>query len=106
MLASNGPERMLAEFSGAERPDPDSKPGGGLAVPPRRIAGTYAAVFSGEVRDDAARCWGPCFWPPTSGSVMTFLGDTHGLGDHGEVLVGWKSGDRIHLPLRLAAITT
>ena len=65
ILAANGPERVLAEFSGAERPDPDAKPGGGLAVPPRRIAGTYAAVFSGEVRDDADQCWGPCFWPPT-----------------------------------------
>ncbi len=35
-----------------------------------------------------AGCWGPSCWPPTSGSVMAFLGDTHGLGDHGEVMVG------------------
>ena len=30
---------------------------------------------------------------------MAFVGDPHGLGESGEVLVGWKRGDRIHLPL-------
>ena len=33
------------------------------------------------------------------GRVMMFLSDPHGLEETGEVLIGWKSGDRIHLPL-------
>ena len=76
----------------------------GLAVPPRRIAGLYAAVFCGAVRDDDGRRLGTVCMAADLGAVMTFLGDPHGLGDSGEVLVGWKRGDRIYLPLPPAAI--
>ena len=72
---------------------------GWLAVPPRRIAGLYAAVFCGAVPGDDGRRLGTVCMAADLGSVMTFLGDPHGLGDSGEVLVGWKRGDRIYLPL-------
>ena len=52
-----------------------------------------------------AGCWGTSCWPPTWGPVMAFLGDTHGLGEHGEVMVGVE-GRRIGFtsPCRPAAI--
>ena len=33
------------------------------------------------------------------GPIMILLLDPHGLGETGEVLVGWKRGDKIRLPL-------
>ena len=98
ILAASDPRGAVAELSRAERPAVDPEAEGWLAVPPRRTAGTYVVVFCGPVRDAAGRMLGSVLLAADFGPVMTFLGDTRGLGESGEVLVGWKSGDRIHLP--------
>jgi two-component system, NtrC family, sensor kinase len=98
MLASSGQEALVTALARSERLAVDPATGGGLAVPPRQIADTYAAVFAGAVRDDNGRLLGTVLLAVDLGRVMTFLGDTRSLGEHGEVLVGWKSGDRIHIP--------
>ena len=99
VVAASDPQGIVAELAAAERPAPDAGLQGWLAVPPRRIAGQYAAVFCGAVRDDDGRRLGTVCMAADLGAVMTFVGDPHGLGDSGEVLVGWKRGDRIYLPL-------
>jgi PAS domain S-box-containing protein len=99
ILAATDSRDLVAELSRADRPAVDPKADAWLAVPPRRIAGRYVVVFCGPVRDAADRMLGTVLLAADFGSVMTFLGDTHGLDDSGEVLVGWKSGDRIHMPL-------
>ncbi len=98
ILAASDPRGAVAELSRAERPAADPEAEGWLAVPPRRTAGTYVVVFCGPVRDAAGRMLGSVLLAADFGPVTSFLGDTHGLGESGEVLVGWKSGDRIHLP--------
>jgi PAS domain S-box-containing protein len=98
ILAANDPRGVVAGLAVAERVAPDPGAENWVAVPPRRIAGTFAAVFGGAVRDDDDRKLGSLMLAADFGSVVAFLADTHGLGDHGEVLVGWKGGGRIHLP--------
>ncbi len=56
-------------------------------------------VFGGIVRAGDDRVLGTLMMVADLGSDMTFLLDPKGLGESGEVLIGWKSGDRIHLPL-------
>lgn len=99
ILAASDPQGLVAELSAAGRPAPEAGADGWMAVPPRRIAGTYAAVFHGAVRGDDGRSLGSVCLAADLGPVMNFVGDPHGLGESGEVLVGWKSGDRIQLPL-------
>jgi two-component system, NtrC family, sensor kinase len=99
IIAASDPDGVVADLARAERTSAEPSTGGGLVVPPRRVLGTYAAVFAGVVRDDDGRVLGTLLLAADLGLVMAFLADTHGLGDHGEVMVGWKSGDRIHLPL-------
>jgi two-component system, NtrC family, sensor kinase len=99
ILAGSDPRGMVAGLARAERPAADPKAEAWLAVPPRRVAQTYAVVFGSAIRDDAGRSLGTVMLAADFGPVMTFLGDTHGLDESGEVLVGWRSGDRIHLPL-------
>jgi PAS domain S-box-containing protein len=99
VLAASDPQGVVAELAAAGRPAPDAGEEGWLAVPPRRIAGLYAGVFCGAVRDDDGRRLGNVCLAADLGAVMTFVGDPHALGDSGEVLVGWKRGDRIYLPL-------
>ncbi|MHB1561246.1 MAG: GAF domain-containing protein [Isosphaeraceae bacterium] len=99
IVASSGDEQVVAELSRAERLATDRTADGGLVVPPSRIAGTYAAVFAGVIRDGSGQVLGNLLLAADLGAVMAFLGDTHGLGDHGEVMVAWRSGDRIHLTM-------
>ncbi len=99
VIAASDPDRVVAELARAERTSTETASDGGLVVPPRRVLGTYAAVFSGVVRDDDGRVLGTLLLAADLGLVMAFLSDTHGLGDHGEVMVVWKGGDRIHFPL-------
>ncbi len=99
ILAASGPEPVVAELSHADRLAIDGSAGGGLVVPPTRVAGTYAAVFAGMVRDDSGRELGTVLLAADLGVVMTFLGDSRGLGDHGEVMIGRRSGNRVHLTM-------
>jgi two-component system NtrC family sensor kinase len=100
IVATSGPASMVAELSRAERLPRDAKAEGYLAVPPRKAQETYAAVFGGTVRAADDRVLGSVMIVADLGQVMTFLLDPHGLGQSGEVLIGWKRGDRIHLPLQ------
>ncbi len=99
IVASSGQEQVVSALALAERLATDATGDGGLVVPPTRIAGTYAAVFAGVIRDESGRVLGTLLLAADLGVVMTFLGDTHGLGDHGEVMVAWRNGDRIHLTM-------
>ena len=99
ILAASDPNRLAGGLSVVERQPPSAGADGWLAVPPTRIAGLYVAVFCGAVRDEAGRRLGTACMAADIGPIMTFVCDPHGLGDTGEVLVGWKSGDRFHLPL-------
>jgi two-component system NtrC family sensor kinase len=99
IIASSGLEGKLADLPRAERIGLESRAAGGLVVPPSRLDGTYGAAFAGVVRGDADRVAGTVMLVVDLGKVMTFLSDPHGLEETGEVLIGWKKGDRIHLPL-------
>src|SRR5262249_10264234 len=97
--AVSDPHGLVAELSSEQGPAPEPGARGWMAVPPRRIAGHYVGVFCGAVDDDAGKRLGTVRLAADLGAVMTFVGDPHGLDDSGEVLVGWKRGDRIYLPL-------
>jgi two-component system, NtrC family, sensor kinase len=99
IMASSGSAKLVEELSRSERLPHEPRAEGYLAVPPRKAGETYAAGFGGIVRAADDRVLGTVVMVPDLGSVMTFLLDPHGLGDSGEVLIGWKSGGRIHLPL-------
>ncbi len=99
IVASSGDEQVVGVVSRAERLATDRAADGGLVVPPARVAGTYAAVFAGVIRDGSGQLLGTLLLAADLGAVMSFLGDTHGLGEHGEVMVAWRSGDRIHLTM-------
>ncbi len=99
VIASSGPTGLVAELSRAERLPHEPRAEGYLALPPRKADETYTAVFGGIVRAADDHVLGTVMLVTDIGSVMSFLIDPRGLGDSGEVLIGWKSGDRIHLPL-------
>ncbi len=99
-VAASGPRALIDELEPVSRSAAEGEESGWMAVPPRRIAGGgYAAVFCVEVRSRDNRRLGTVFMAPDLGPVMTFLGDPRDLGETGEVLVGWRRGDRILLPI-------
>ncbi len=99
VLASSGPASTITALSRAKRLPREPRAEGYLALPPMKAEETYTAAFGGIVRAADDRVLGTVMLLTDIGSIMTFLLDPHGLGDSGEVLIGWKSGDRIHLPL-------
>jgi PAS domain S-box-containing protein len=98
VLAASDPRGLVGELSRAGRLAADPREESWLAVSPRRMAGTYTAVFAGAVRDDDERSLGTVLLAANLAPLVSFLADPHGLGDNGEVLVGWKGGGRLHLP--------
>jgi PAS domain S-box-containing protein len=97
LLASNGPESLITALSKAERTG--ARDNGGLLVPPRLTDESHAAVFAGVVKasGESGQIVGAIMLAVDLGPVMAALVDPLGLGDTGEVLVGWKRGDQIRL---------
>ena len=99
IMASVGSAKLVDELSRAERLPREMKADGYLLVPPTKAGDSYAGGFAGTVRAADDHVLGTIVMVADIGQVMTFLLDTRGLGDSGEVLIGWKSGERILLPL-------
>ena len=72
---------------------------GWLVVPPRRVPGSTRRSSPAGARRRRP-VLGTLCWPPTLVPLMAFLADPHGLGDHGEVMVGWKRGIASTSPCR------
>jgi two-component system, NtrC family, sensor kinase len=97
VIASSGPEDMVAAFARLERTD--ESPDGGLVVPPRRVGETFAMVFSAVVRDRVTL--GRVMLLTDFAPIGSILMDPNGLGETGEVLVGIGDGEKISLVLPL-----
>jgi hypothetical protein len=95
ILAASGPPDLIATLARAERSEASAD--GSLAVAPRRIGQTYAAVFAGVVRSSDGRGVAAVLRAVDFGLIMGSLMDPLGLGETGEVLVGRKSDGRIQL---------
>jgi len=97
VLASSGPEDLVAAYSGLKRPG--AKPDGGLIVPPARVGGSFDLVFSAVVRGGDGQVLGTVMVLADFGPIAVMLMDSKGLEETGEVLVGVKNGAVIRLVL-------
>jgi two-component system NtrC family sensor kinase len=97
VIASSGPEDLVAEYSRLNRFEPG--PDGGLVVPPRRVGTTFGMVFSSVIRGQNGKVLGTAFLISDFAPVASFLMDPHRLDETGEVLVGVREGTNIRLIL-------
>jgi len=101
LIASSGPENLVAEYSRVTRTGEKSAPG--LIVPPRRIGGPVRLLSSATIRAAEGQKLGTVVLLADFGPTASLLIDPRGLGETGEVLVGVKGGEVIRLlfPSRL-----
>jgi signal transduction histidine kinase/PAS domain-containing protein len=101
VIASGGPENLVALYSGQAKSG--EAPGPGRFLPPRRVGNTFGLVSAGVVRSGGGRPLGSVMLLTDFAPVAGFLMDPRGLGETGEVLIGAGMGERIRLilPLRL-----
>ena len=97
VIASSGPEDLVAEYSRLDRSE--AGPDGGLVVPPRRVGTTFGFVFSSVVQDQDGKVLGTAFLLADFAPIAAFLMDPNGLNKTGEVLVGVREGTNIRLVL-------
>ena len=95
LIASSGPKNLIAEFAGA-KPSTE-KPEGGVAAPPRLVDGTFVLPLAAVVRDSNQRVRATIMVLVDFSPTASMLMDPTGLDETGEVLVGARYGDAIHL---------
>jgi PAS domain S-box-containing protein len=95
VIASSGPENLIATFSAAKRlPE---NPVGGVALPPRRVNGAFGVPIAAVVRNAGQRILGTIMVLVDFSPTASILVDNSGLDETGEVLVGVKHGNKIQL---------
>jgi PAS domain S-box-containing protein len=97
VIASGGPDDLVALYSGMSMSG--ETPGAGLVLPPRQVEGTFGLVSSGVVRSTDGRFLGRVMLLTDFAPIAGFLMDPRGLGETGEVLLGFGAGETIRLIL-------
>jgi PAS domain S-box-containing protein len=100
VIASGGPEDLVSLYSGLST----SREAPGPVIPPRQVARTFGLVSCGLVQSSDGRFLGRAMLLTDFAPIAGFLMDPRGLGETGEVLLGFGDGEtiRLILPPRLS----